>query len=449
MSSHDSTNAKAAGPPALQLIPMIPEGGAAGPSIRMQWCVSSETITRLAALGALRPYLLVVVTHGQHEMSRQLLPLHQGERFVRFFAPGTNVVHATIVWQKNGANPGGKIFRRDDDGRYRMDVVEPRPSGRFVELSHQINDLRCRVGNAVDDAEVTRLQNALRLLEEQRNELPEHPPGLLQHFSLISRLEEAVIDMEIDPDHFATEKDNLWVTRKLARLFPWDSKPVDPCHVRRRALLTLVSLPGLALLLVGLGLPALIVVEAFNLVAAGVFLLLGARGIDFRPVLTPWRVPPVAIWENTDSSVWFSKKDKTVDPFSFPYASAITPRPFLVQAFNPPLVAFWVGGFFALWYWVNQKAAYIEGASLLAYALLVSIVGVCIPLIAKRRQARRAHCKQVQARTTQQLTQRLERELDAVSCSALAEGRMPRPSFALRFEGVKAAVCQPFAKRSV
>lgn len=449
MTVDDTTDTEAARPPALKLIPVIPDGGIAGPSVSMKWCISDETISRLAELGALRPYLLVVVTNGPHEMSRQLFPLRQGKRYVRFFVPGTNVVHATIVWREDGANPGEKIFRRDDSGRYRMDVLAPRRPERFYELGRQLDELWDRVRVTSGRDEKARLREEVSSLQHERDGFydQDYPPGLRREFDSIRRFdEEDVVELEVDAAHFASEKNNLWPTRRLAGVFPWDSRPVDPCQVRQRALFALASLPLLAMLLVGLGLPILVLVAVFNVLAAGFFLLLGARGIGFGPVLKPWSTPSIEIWGGTTSSVWFSKMVERTGPLGYPYPVKVS-RSFLVKAFNPPTLMLWVGAFFVLRYGVGQTAGYVEGVAFLAYVLVMGAAGSYLLATTTQRQERRAKARQIEVEARQRRTERLVHELDAVSCAAVAQGRMPRPSFALRFEGAKAAICQPFAKR--
>jgi hypothetical protein len=133
-----------------------------------------------------------------------------------------------------------------------MDLVEPCPPMQRVRaLAEQVEQIEGRLygHETLDEEEAVRLRAERDLLLGEERELRDNAPLGLRRFDDVQRLgEETTIELDVDPAHFATAKSNTWLTRKLAGLFPWDRKPIDPCQVRQRAIFTACSLPLLAAL---------------------------------------------------------------------------------------------------------------------------------------------------------------------------------------------------------
>ncbi len=422
----------------------------------MEWCVSPEVIARLAELGVLRPYMLIVVTHGQDEMSRQLFPLKQGVRYVRFFTPGKNTVHAAIVWRQNGSNPGEKIFKRDDYGDYRMGLVEPRRPvelfGMRRRLSKIFDDL-CSADRDLSSADEKRLQGERRTLQARIAALEsEFPMGIRADFSSISRLpEEAAVELDIDEAHFATAEDNHWITRKLAGLYPWDSKPVDPCRVRARALFTACTLPFAAAVCIGIGIPVLAVVAVLNLLIVLALLLAGMRGISYEALLRPWAKPPRVAWEKATTSVWLVREVKETGQYGYMSTRRVR-RPFIQWALTPPpLLVVLVAEFLLFGGITHPKTALAAAGIVLGiYVVVVLVLGTFLLVWSHRQQGARSeaaaeHDRQTKLESARLRSAKLTRELNPINCTTQSSG--PRQSFVVRFEGLKSAVCQPFARK--
>jgi hypothetical protein len=102
-----------------------PTNGQPTSAIPIAWCVSEEIQHFLAQRGVDDAFVLVVVTHGNREVSRYVFPIEHQQGFVHFRRSGEHTVHATIVWGWSRRSAHRQLLdMRSRRGSYSNDVTE-------------------------------------------------------------------------------------------------------------------------------------------------------------------------------------------------------------------------------------------------------------------------------------------------------------------------------------
>jgi hypothetical protein len=415
------------------------------PVAELSWCLSQDMQRSLAGQLVHRAFLLVVVACGNKEMSRHVFPVLQRSRMVRFCAGGANQVLAKLVWLSNDRDPSYKLLDRDDDGGYRysllvpvIDPVEVSRLDRNVDVQYGLL-AQHEFGTEEYEAANTEYQ---RLCQARDSYYASAPVAIGEHLGsgVLRSGFQAEIVHDVNPEHFA-KRDDHWVsTLWLAGLYPfWEGNRHDPCHTRRRATVTGVTLPMAWLY----GLAA----AAFDLAVVIGFLFCGRRRVNARPILHPWRLTPREIWRNIGPSVYTTKVSKIPTPKN-PHLTTRQPRPMLVRWLAPPLVVFI---FTAVWlnlqlgFGLAPAYAVVCGfAAVVVYAAMGAGAALFIRL-------RKAHGEAHPKRRFRDTHARESRDsaaimaaLAQVTCDQVGRPRRRRPVQIL--EQVEGAVCKPYER---
>lgn len=248
-----------------QWLKLIPPTESTGDSvIKVAYCLSEETLRRIAGQGLPNPYLLVIVakktavettdhndhTHSYEEVQRQLVPLKQGLFYLQFQSSGEFLVQATIVAHKpNKYSQLHSTFVID--GRYY--IFLDRLSGELI-VSHDIN-----------------------------------------YDKSYAVFGEDSFNCEVTAEFFAKEPPN-WV-KTWVNLF-YDKNPIDQCQFRKRIPFAFTAQPIILMLWLPLTL-------LLRLLLAFTATLLGYRGINYTAI---WQIrekyffevwDDVRSWKNT------------------------------------------------------------------------------------------------------------------------------------------------------
>lgn len=343
----------------------------------VSWCVSRDTLDELARRGIPDPQVLIVVApennYEHRKEGRKVVPLKELMTYVEFRSPGPNRVFA-IVFGRSEARMK-ESFLHKEDGRWCTSI-----------LTHD--------GTAVHEG----------------------VSGSGGHVS-----SSAPLRVEVPSECFATTPfDAGWVNLLFT------GRPENQCDFRRRRIFAYTVQPILAL-----------VVYLFRLLGVLVYLLMGIRGIDFRPLTQPLTFDTGDIWKRADGS--------------FVVPRVESPLRFACLAFSPIIVLGALGIGLLNYGGVSTALLFTAGT-------VVAVIGVIIVILL----AMSGHAALLERwndkNNVQQMLAEGEvpwylREADEISC---APGRGPRTgagdvprhlrTMRLRFEDLKAKVCRPFAR---
>ena len=348
---------------------------------------------------------------------------------------------------------GGKsvkkvLTKREDNGSYTVDLLDH--SKPLVErLEARQRSLESELWEAEEHGDAEK-QTQFRLQLEQvaleldaAYESDDEQCIVRYDFSSLKRIDdEAQLGVIVQSEMFAKQPPRLmsW----LGNLYGWSRAPRDQCELRRRALITLATLPVSAsfLLLVVTG------VELFNVLAAAVLLLCGKRNLSLEPVVRPWNHDPRDIWRDQKPSVWWTKKVVEGDG----YVRYVARHP-VTQVVNPPTVVFstLIGWMFYLF--VGSVLPIIIGfAWTFVLGLLMVIFGsLAAGPISRLNERREIAFRKMREEMQRQAREELRKELEQLACSnasrevSLSALPRDRRTVVLRFQNVKAKVCRPFA----
>jgi hypothetical protein len=396
----------------------------AAPVFPVRWCLDQSEIKQLA--DAQNIHVLFVIAYEGGREDRMLVPIGQMMAYLNFCRPGKHTVLATVLWG-SGFAPMQKIcMERSNRHAYIQEL-----------LGWDRTNLR-------------------------RYEFSDHEIGMLPNSAT------AALEVTIPAEHFPKEPP-AWLRRPVNFQFPYP--PVDECDFRRRCL---VALPRLAYF----GVWAVITTFIRAIIAVA-YALHGARDIDFRAVLHPWRsdIDDVAHNVRAGDSVFLSEK----------FQGRVRSRWLLVLYPYIWLVLFAVvtavKAHYHLTYWAAVvliagailKAALVAWKSLVKlflktgvralalaalFAVLYGIVRFVLSLAIQRQKARCVEEYELVKQTglTLEDRRRLEREkeheafLASLTCQTMPlevniDALPPeRRTVKLRFLRLKAGVCRPYAQ---
>jgi hypothetical protein len=380
-------------------------------------------------------------------MDRFIVPLEDQMRYISFRRPGTNVVHATIMWPKSDDSVKKVLTKRFDDGRYRADLLE-KEQPRVAQLHHRLKQLSTERENAYyhgDEEGGERLQAQMdqvrtKISVLQRREKHEHI--IRYDYDSLDRVEqEAQLEVLVPGEMFAKEPSRLMSWLGTVH---WSSQPRDQCHLRKRALITVGTGP-LVLVVMAMVLAG---AEIVQLVVIGALLFVGKRNINFGVLKDPLVSPKEAQWQ-VKPSRWI--KRKVTESGGYTHYRDRHVFWFLV---NPPMILLCVGVglvFFAI---TDAVWPVILGACSVLWFGLAASLGAFLaggPLARLNKRREEAVRKLLQEARQRALEER-NRELEQLACSGVSRevslSALPRNrrTVVLRFQNVKAKVCRPFAR---
>jgi hypothetical protein len=442
---------------ALSIFTVQDEKGQVDATVPVRWCISRETAEMLQKREIKDPQLVIVVEHDGEEMDRYIVPLEKEMRYIQFRRPGNNVIHATIMWSA-GQGPVKKVLakQRDSNNEYAVLLLgESRP--RVEELEKQYDKLSLGLAERLDegkeesDDEVTVLRARLEGVGTELNAAREKDPvehHLRDDLEIVNCLDsEAELGVMVPDGMFAGKPPRWmsWLGKFYDGLF-WKRDARDQCELRRRALITLPTLP----LTFALMLLWIVGIELVNFSAVAVLLLFGMRNLNFSVLRKPFELFPADIWANMEPSVWWTKHDENADfrqdryPLRHPALAVV----------NPPVVAIFGIIGLTLYLTIGPLLFLILGlGAAFALGLLILIINIA----AKGPLARMAADYKVKSeRLAKEEEKRnreaFQKELEQLSCTSASRdvslSALPkeRRTVALRFQALKVKVCRPFAR---
>lgn len=419
-----------------------PEGHVAA-TVPVRWIISEEMSKKLATKTSELDVLLVV-TNGKTEMSRHVIPLKNGMTYIPLRRPGINTVHGTVVWQRDGyPTVKSVLFSKDPDGwgNYQIELVSY--SNREIErLDRRIREIEEHLYGfsrpRIYGWNRKRLQKRLSRLFMWRSRLQSDLKETLQikmNISSVNSMGVDAVNIEVPNEMFAPVPPR-WMNW-LGNLYKWPRPARDQCSLRRRALITVFSLPLAAVAAVVMGAILAIVylfAKLFMLLATAVLLLFGMRGINYEVL---WRYDewvPADLWESLMPSFWWFK---AVDKDSWRTKYKRRNPAFLV--INPPML---LAVFMTTW---NFTPTDPKRAALIAI-VGVLVVGSSIALLSLRAKKKvETPAMSVEGRSKLQRQLALVTAGEASRTARVSELPREQRTFELRYLALKAAVCKPFA----
>lgn len=460
-----STTTEIAPSGALSLFLDQDEKGQVDSTVPVRWCISRETAEMIEAEGILDPQLLIVIEQNGQELERYVVPLEDQMRYIQFRRPGTNVIHATVMWQPDDEEPSVKeiVTGRTDSGLYRAQMLSmKRPETEALEAKAQSLRRKQRDVDA-EDAEYVVLQTEIdqieaEVAEKRFSESPE--VSVRADFDTIKRIDaEFQLDVVVPEEMFAKEPPR-WMKWLGTRYSTWQSAARDQCDLRRRAIITGFTLPfvwawlaikNTVMFLAVAG--VVLLVEIINLGQIAALLLLGARNINYKP-LNPFdeEVNDFVkdIGKDLKPSFWWTKKVKSDDGF---YEYKYELRHPVLLVVNPPVVLALAAIAFGLYLLLSTALFHlIVGIIGGLFLSIVLIVGVLASEAAANNRATRALRREQEAKERKERREALLRkDLEQLACSSASRdvsiSALPkeRRTVALRFQALKVKVCKPFA----
>ncbi len=439
-------------------------------STAVTWCISKATAAQLQAIGAQNPQLLIVITNDEEEVDRYIVPLKNMMKHIRFRRPGKNIVHATIVWPRDGHenDTPKKIFSdRLDDGRYTTTIVsmhQPLSSALQKKIYKIDSDLWGESFHTAQDEE--RLRKEKDSLRNEWNKIVNDEPfvfGIRNDFDGVEQIgEEAQIEVIVPKEMFAKDPPR-WMKWLGTRFDWWPTAAIDQCDLRRRALITGFILPPWLVMKWTFIVVAGFFIEIANIAILAVCLLFGLRGITLNPLVHPFEEPPTAVFPEDDeiTSVWFEKKVVTTHTREDKSTYEMTAFEFRNPVFFVvnPVSLLTISGVSYMLYWLFGSvlnAAIAVAAFSVGIALAIGIRALVDHSSSskwKKREAKQQKKYERRAKEREQNEARLSRELELLACSnnqshevKLSALPKERRTVSLRFADTKAKVCRPFAQ---
>lgn len=441
----------------IELIVEQDEAGQVAANVPVRWKISSEMIAALVGK-TVDPFMLLVVTNGGQEMDRIIQPLKSGMTFIQMRRPGANVIHATIVWQRDWRDPVKRIVNKKNDyGEHVLDLVRSFIPGmsEVVQRIDELDEIIQWNEDGLDDAAINTLKVERKQLQAKRVELGSHEKvyGLFDFFQAIERsVEGDQIIVEV-PDEMFAPPPPRWMTR-LGSMYNWPRRLRDQCDLRGRVFFTSISLPFVAVVVVAFGAVALIawsLFKLFSVLVAGLLLFFGMRNIGYSVIYKPDNMNIGELWNDLNPSFWTHKKVDVERPNSYYPGGVYTvteyqPRDVAFRYVNPP--------FMLLVFVVGEIGIYFFfGHSSILGAVLGTVGGVLLAggissLVARSKIVHKETTREKKVVTPEQKT-KLERDLAALTsggAAKLSELPMSQRTVRLRFLNLKASVCRPFAR---
>lgn len=395
-----TTSAETESPVApLQMYADVSPDGEAESVIPVRWCVGLELIATLKERRITDAKVLFVITRNQIEIERKLVPLLDEMTYLRFTAPGENVVQACVVY-----GSGTKHLL----SRYRHDAYTNLVLDPWGKLDERMLDL-----NGFDTIE-----------------------GV------------DTLTVQVPGEMFAKEPP-AWV-KKFATIF--FDEPVEQCDTRRQFLITLPLLPIVTIGVV-LGAIGSVLISTLLLI---LFALLGFRGLKLSPLWHPYSEGPIfncrRVKGEDYSSVWLHKDEGLIGGNH--YAPSMHFRHPVFFALNPVTIAGLIGVAFAInaiahlhWSWLHTLLVGV-GVITVAVAICVAVGTSLVRWWNANETKRDAKLKA----KSQKEREEYMATLDAMACNGTRTPKVgalakDKRTVKLRFLALKSKVCRPYAAK--
>ena len=414
----------------------------------ISWNVSQEIVQELEKKGAWNPCLLIGIANDGVEVGRYVVPLKNGMQYVQFTRPGKNVVYSTIIWTSSS---------------YKEDQPAPALLGSTWQIFDTHYPESDKVAAQIDafydrhgrDSEVLsdETREEVEALFEQRRKIQQKEQevvkGLGGDYPNSLRRTEAHAEIAVNvPGEMFAQEPPRWM-KWLGNLWDWHTQPRDQCQLRRRALMTGAALPFVGLVIA----LAFIVMEVVLLTGTGVMLLFGMRDIDFSPIRHPFSGSPQRIWSGVSPSVFLYRRMER-DGSWHGYRYEARAVPFLL--IYPPFMLFCIIAGAVTWYFDVFGTILIGAAIAAAVGVVFVAVVSCINWIGPKISVAFDDKKEQRKLKKEELEKSNPLSTQLAPFTALNGTTQPvkrlrdlpkeQRTVALRYQGLKAAVCKPFAK---
>jgi hypothetical protein len=443
--------------------------GMVAPVLLLRWCINREVRDELLNKGIQHPHLLLVIAQDGKERRRYVVPLTDELKYITFDRPGENVVHAAIVWPREGMDAAdframirttnAPVFGR----KYwpeEISLIED-PGPREAIWRNQAGDQPVVILGLPEAADQD--ERYYYRIEGSETRIPadevEFAPRIVREGAHFHRLSgETVETFAVDADLFAKPPSQR--LKSFVGYFPWGRKrPEDQCDFRGQAIMSFLAAPFVALYWVFIRAP-------IGLVAGLWLMLAGFQGVDLRPVFHPVTERLDSVWRFRQSySRWVCKDSLSLRGGNYmrdlqhPVFWIVNPMVLFLALVPLALTNLFVG----FWPWWAVAAVGIGGPLALgAVILIVALLVLALPFLAtpirwlwspvgnwRQRRRQTASAKENQSRLEE-----LERERELVR--RLACDQEPRQARVGAARGTKAIplvatkaktyVCKPFAR---
>lgn len=483
---------------AIQLdVPYNPRGQV-DTRTQITWCISRELMKEVLDSNTKDPYLLLVVTAGLREISRDLVPLLAYKTHLTFYYPGINTVHAAVVWRGKYADRSVSAAIMSKEKRVYKTPVTITTDGLLDDLRDRLSHLtggrevrqrELAVEIAIRDhsvvqqeplpddtpeADVQRraletqiavLERELELLDGEPEEADEVLIAQLESditslSAEIDRLESEIAEWESNPvqeimlarsfgSHVyrCSQVSQLDVTvpttmfskthewtKRLAAKYTWPMPPRNGCQVRKRASFTAVTL--LPVMLYAM------LVEILDLGIVAVLLFAGMRKIDFSVLRHPVQQKPRQIYGTLKPSYWFSRPDPERKTWNG-YMLRQPPFWFL----NLPVWTVFTGLGLLGWLLIGPVFFLILGLTMAFFLAVFAAIGMALTRgpLAKRWAVHQEKSQRKREAWHQQERESFARELTELACDVnRPTGWLPKRRRATYLlHAAEYAVCKP------
>ncbi len=392
------------------------------PVIPVQWCLNRHETERLKEVRAQNIQILLVIAYeGTDLEDRYLVPIDQGLAYIQFRRPGKHTLFAKVVYEEFW-NRGStqKLLRKHNQRAY--------------------------------DAKV---------LNEGRNDLLEHD-YLEYHLSIGVLPETSEEEISVPKEYFPAEPPE-WLKRIIN--YGFEYPPVDECSFRRRKLLCLIKVPALALWAV--------VTTVLRLIIASYLVLAGWRGVDFAPVFHPWRCDISDVYVNLSQRSWFefdgrrNRRRSDLIYLLHPnlylilFATVTVTKILLKKSYAELFRMIWllIANFvLVVWTWIVQyfsqwwlhSVLIVLGAGIAAYFLARTVDSLLRRGLEDKNYKLSEEYQAELERSRNRQYDELYKQLACVKAPktpSLANLPKEKQTLHLKYLGLKAKVCRPFASR--
>jgi len=380
--------------------------------VAVRWCFCKSVKEELAREKVNNPFLLLIVTYNGREIERKCVPLEQEMEYIWFQRSDSHKIFAAIIWPLT--NNDGTFSYNAYDGIFGKDTHKPEQYKR-------------------------------KLVDSFGRKLGADFHSFVAYY-LKGVFGETMIEIVIPEGVFAKEP-SKWIWSWVNLLH--ETLPRDECQFRRRFLYAFSLKPFFVSFLI-------LTICAFRACLAFIFILYGMRKITFSPVVHPFDEPARFMWDEfgnrNSGSVFLSTKEGNRCWFCFVSFMPIVWLPlmgigFLLSAFllsEPTIKDFLM---------VPVCAVFGPFIVLLLGELVIRFLECIVrPIIGERMNP-----WEREERKRAQKEQKWQVQFDSKFSGLVCRGEpveaklraLPKKSrtIYLRYRGLKARVCRPFARR--
>lgn len=402
---------------------VLPENlTSAEPVIPVQWCLERSETEHLKEKMALNIQIFFVIAYeGTDLEDRYLVPIDQGLVYIQFRRPGKHTLFAKVVYEGYWNRGYTKILLRKHNQR-----------------SY--------------DAKV---------LNEDRTDL-RGESYFKDHFSIDFLPATAEEEISVPKEYFPPEPPE-WVKKVVN--YGFEYPPVDECSFRQRKLLCVVKVPALATWAV--------VTTLLRVMIAVYLVLAGRRGVNFAPILHPWKHDIDDVYANLENGSWFkfdrrgNFRNSTLIYFLHPsfylscFAVVTVFKIVLKKSYTELFRMIWLSianAVSVVWVWLAQRFSevwlevtlFVLSAAITAYILERTYATFRSRKLEKESYMCSEEYITEQMKAKERRYDELYKQLSCVRAPkvpGLANLPKEKQTLRLRYLALKAKVCRPYAVR--